>query len=60
MKKETLLNKKVKVSLETGFVLYGTLVDTESHGIWLKTDQEVSFINYNTIRDIRLDRKGDY
>jgi small nuclear ribonucleoprotein (snRNP)-like protein len=33
MEEETLLNKKVKISLETGFVLYGTLVGKELYGI---------------------------
>lgn len=61
MKTETkLLNKNVKVSLTSGFVLYGTLVETELYGIWLKSNTETSFISYTTIKDIREDRHGDF
>lgn len=56
-KKEELFEEEVKVSLESGFVLYGTIIKKELHGIWLKTDQETSFINFNVIRDIRINRR---
>ncbi len=54
MKERNFLNKQVIVTKADGFVLYGTLVDCQLHGIWLKTKQETSFLAYSNIKDIRL------
>ena len=56
--KNQLLNKPVIVTKADSFVLYGTLLAMELHGIWLQTTKETSFITYNNIKDIRLDKKA--
>jgi len=45
----------VKVELNSGFVLYGVIEDKSDAGIWLKSNTETSFINFNTIKFIRPD-----
>ena len=49
--------EKVKVIKKDGFVLFGIIVDKTEAGIWLKTEQEISFINYDLIQEIRSDPK---
>lgn len=55
---EQFLNKKVDVQQIDDFHLYGIIVSFEQHGIWLKTQRETSFITYQNIKQIRLDRRG--
>lgn len=54
--RNNLLNKHVSVNLKTNFVLFGIVVDQSSNGIWLKTNTETSFINYDNILMIKKDR----
>ena len=51
------LNKPVDVELNDGYHIYATLVKNELHGVWLKSKSETSFITFNNIRKIKLDRK---
>lgn len=55
---EQFLNKKVDVQQIDDFHLYGLIVSFEQYGIWLKTQRETSFITYQNIKQIRLDRRG--
>jgi len=48
------LDKKLAVTLETDFVLYGYIVDRNKHGIWFKTDKEESFLSFTYIKAIRV------
>jgi len=58
---EKLINKRVDVSKNDGFHLYGVLREIGAYGIWLKTSSETSFIAFTNIKEIRLDRRqGDY
>lgn len=55
---ETFLSKPVAVTKSDNFVLYGIIISREQHGIWLKTKKETSFITYNNIKEIKLDKFG--
>jgi hypothetical protein len=54
---EGMKEQHVAVELKTGFVLYGIIVDKTDAGIWLKTNQMTSFNNYDTIANIKKDRR---
>jgi hypothetical protein len=58
MEPEEFLNRQVDVAKLDGFHLYGILKKIEQHGIWIETKKELSFIAFNNIREMRLDRKG--
>jgi len=47
----------MKVVYKDGFVLYGEIVDKTEAGVWLKTNQETSFISYEKILEIRPHRR---
>lgn len=51
---EIFINKQVTVSYKNGFVLHGTVMDADDHGIILKTTQLSSFISWDSIADIRI------
>ena len=44
---------KYKVEYKDGFVLYGEITEKTEAGIWFKTKQQTSFINYDLIASIR-------
>jgi len=50
------VEKNVKVEFKNGFTLFGKIVDKSNAGIWLATEQETSFINYDVIRYIKEDK----
>lgn len=47
------MNKQTVVELKSGFVLYGVIIDKTDAGIWFKTKQQTSFLNYDTINCIK-------
>jgi hypothetical protein len=51
---ETFFGRKLAVTLDTDFVLYGYLVDVNEHGIWFETDEEKSFLSFKYIKAIRF------
>jgi len=57
MEPEKFIENNVDVSKCDGFHLYGVLKKIEQHGIWLETKRELSFISFNNIKEIRLDRR---
>jgi len=42
-----------KSELNNGFVLYGEIVQQNDAGVWFKTKQETSFINFLEIKFIK-------
>ncbi len=56
-KEPTFLNKQVIVTQIDNFVKYGELYKQELHGIWLKSNTEISFIAYNNIKTIKLNHR---
>ncbi len=52
------LGKNVDITRINGYHIYATLIKTEQFGVWVKSHTETSFISYNDIKDIRLDRRG--
>ncbi|MBD3196428.1 MAG: hypothetical protein GF317_15320 [Candidatus Lokiarchaeota archaeon] len=51
-------NKRCIIRKIDDYTVYGT-VSFDEHGIWLKTNTETSFIAYNNIKEIRLDKRGE-
>ena len=43
----------MKLQYKDGFTLYGEIVEKTEAGVWFKTSQQTSFINYDLISDIR-------
>lgn len=61
--KKNFVGEHVDVTRNTGFHVYAKLLKIEQFGIWLQSDTETSFIAFNDIKDIRLDKrynKGDF
>ena len=53
MKKEIFLGKYVKLSLKPSFVINGTIIDADDHGITFETSKETRWISYNEIKNIK-------
>lgn len=53
MEEERRREEKVQVELLNHFTLYGVIVDKNNSGIWLKTSEQTSFINYDGIYQIK-------
>jgi hypothetical protein len=49
------LNKKVKLVLNSGFVLYGLVRDIDTFGITFETTQKTSYIAFCNIKEMSLD-----
>ena len=60
MKQEThnFLGKQIDITRLNGYHIYATLQSIEQFGIWVTSKTETSFIAFNDIKDIRLDRKA--
>lgn len=54
MKNEVFVNKYCKVSLKSGFVLKGVILDADDYGITFETEQATSFLNFDIISDIKV------
>jgi len=54
--KDDFLGKDIIVQQLDDFCKYGKLVLIEQHGIWLKSIKETSFITFNNIKTIKLDK----
>ncbi len=52
------LGKAIDLTRLDGFHIYAILVKMEQFGVWVKSKQETSFIAFNNIKDIRLDRRS--
>ncbi len=52
--------KRVNVTKNDGFVLYGLLLKQEPHGIWLQLKSKTVFITYSNLKEIALDERGGY
>lgn len=52
------LYKPIKLTKLDGFVLFGTVIAWEVHGVWFKTHQKTTFITFGNIKEISLDEKG--
>lgn len=51
------LNQNVDVTRLTGFHVYAKLKQIDQFGIWIESKTETSFIAFNDIKDIRLDKR---
>jgi hypothetical protein len=51
------LHRRVAVTQADNYVKYGELERTEAFGIWLRIGEEISFIAFNNIKTIRLDKR---
>ena len=56
---EDFLNKKVAIRYIDDFTIYGILKSVDRNGIVLETSQETSFISFNKIQTIRIDKRGE-
>lgn len=59
MEHSKFLNKKCKVVLSSGFVLYGIINDIDTFGIVLETEQKMSYLTFSAIQEISPD-DGDF
>jgi len=48
------VGKKVKLTLKPNFTLDGIVTGQNEHGIFFKTDQQESYLNWDTIVTIRV------
>lgn len=54
--KDGCIGQKVKIELKSRFILFCTILDKTSQGVWVKTDTETSFISFDLINSIRQDK----
>jgi hypothetical protein len=54
---EDYLEKHIDVTKLDGFHIYGVLKQIASQGVWVETNNGVSFFAYSNIKEIRPDRR---
>jgi len=57
METEIFLNKHVDVAKLDGFHIYSILRRIDQFGVWLEYNNELTFVSFNNIREMKLDRK---
>ena len=48
-----LIGTYVKLVKKDGFTLYGSIIDSNDYGVYLKTPQKTSYISFEFIGEIR-------
>lgn len=52
MKMNLFIGKHVTLTLKTGFVINGKILESDEHGIVFETPQKVSWISYDAIKSV--------
>jgi hypothetical protein len=58
-KKQIFKGKYVKLVLDSGFVIYGTIEDIDEQGLFFRTTTGTSFLRWDTVKSI-VERTGGY
>jgi len=54
------LNRKCRLTYNTGFMLHGVVRDLNDFGVMFETTQKTSFIAWNVIRELVPEENGGF